>query len=183
MMASWIILSDFSRSIRTKCLKCATTMKKLKSTKIHVTLIPMWIITLANYHLLVAQKQKQNKKQKRAVHITKKPIFFKHITKNTFLSLSFFKVLVLKCCWLLYCCWLPSRALLSSSLLSSCTQCYCDALRAQTRWGALEVFFIIVIIIVVIIKNSSRFGFVNESRQYCTHTTGFTLEWMNENFI
>ncbi len=51
-----------------------------------------------------------------------------------------------QCCWLLYCCWLPSRALLSSLLLSCCTQCYCEALRAQTRWGALEVLFIIIII-------------------------------------
>ena len=49
------------------------------------------------------------------------------------------------CCRLLCCCWLPSRALLSS-LLSCCTQCYCEALRAQTRWGALEVLFIIIII-------------------------------------
>ena len=48
-------------------------------------------------------------------------------------------------CWLLYCCWLPLRALLSSLLLSCCTQCYCEALRAQTIWGALEVFFIIII--------------------------------------
>ena len=49
-----------------------------------------------------------------------------------------------QCCLLLYCCWLPSRALLS--LLFCCTQCYCEALRAQTRWGALEVLFIIIII-------------------------------------
>ena len=50
------------------------------------------------------------------------------------------------CCWLLCCCWLPSRASLSSLLLSCFTQCYCEALRAQTRWGALEVLFIIIII-------------------------------------
>ena len=54
-----------------------------------------------------------------------------------------------QCCWLLYCCWLPSRALLSSLLLSCFTQCYCEALRAQTKWGALEVFFIIIIIIII----------------------------------
>ena len=35
----------------------------------------------------------------------------------------------------------------SSLLLSCCTQCYCEALRAQTRWGTLEVLFIIIIII------------------------------------
>ena len=49
------------------------------------------------------------------------------------------------CCWLPCCCWLPLHALLSSLLLSCFTQCYCKALRAQTRWGALEVFFIIII--------------------------------------
>ena len=54
------------------------------------------------------------------------------------------------CCWLLYCCWLPLRALLSSLLLSCFAQCYCEALRAQTRWGALEVFFIIIIIIITL---------------------------------
>ena len=58
-----------------------------------------------------------------------------------------FVVVFDQCCWLLYCCWLPSHALLSSSLLSCCMQCYCEALRAQTRWGALEVLFIIIIII------------------------------------
>ena len=52
-----------------------------------------------------------------------------------------------QCCWLLYCCWLPSRALLSSLLLSCCTQCYCEALQAQTRWGALEVLFIIMLLL------------------------------------
>ena len=26
------------------------------------------------------------------------------------------------------------------------TQCYCEALRAQMRWGALEILFIIIII-------------------------------------
>ena len=65
-----------------------------------------------------------------------------------------------QCCWLLYCCWLPSRALLSL-LLSCCMQCYCEALRAQTRRGALEVLFviinisisIIIIIITIIISN------------------------------
>ena len=54
-----------------------------------------------------------------------------------------------QCCWLLYCCWLPSSALLSSLLSSCCTQCYCEALRAQTRCGALEVLFIIIIIIII----------------------------------
>ena len=39
-------------------------------------------------------------------------------------------------------------SMLSSLLLSCCTQCYCEALRAQTRWGALEVLFIIIIIII-----------------------------------
>ena len=65
-----------------------------------------------------------------------------------------------QCCWLLYCCWLPSGALLSL-LLSCCMQCYCEALRAQTRRGALEVLFviinisisIIIIIITIIISN------------------------------
>ena len=47
-------------------------------------------------------------------------------------------------------CWLPLRALLMLLLLSSCMQCYCEALRAQTRWGALEVLFIIIIIIMII---------------------------------
>ena len=28
--------------------------------------------------------------------------------------------------------------------------CYCEALRAQTRWGALEVLFIIIIIIMCV---------------------------------
>ena len=51
------------------------------------------------------------------------------------------------CCWLLYCCWLPSRALLSSLLLSCFTQCYCEELRAQTRWGALEVFFLLLLLL------------------------------------
>ena len=54
-----------------------------------------------------------------------------------------------QCCWLLYCCWLPSRALLSSLLLSCCMQSYCEALRAQTRRGALEVLFIIIITVVL----------------------------------
>ena len=61
-----------------------------------------------------------------------------------------------QCCWLLYGCWLPSRALLSSLLLSCCTQCYCEALRAQTRWGALEVLFIIIIIIMCMYIINSR---------------------------
>ena len=41
-------------------------------------------------------------------------------------------------------------ALLSSLLLSCCTQCYCEALRAQTRWGALEVLFMMMIIIIIV---------------------------------
>ena len=69
---------------------------------------------------------------------------------NSTIILFYFFVVFDQCCWLLYCCWLPSRVLLSSLLLSCCTQCYCEALRAQTRWGALEVLFIIIIIIIII---------------------------------
>ena len=54
-----------------------------------------------------------------------------------------------QCCWLLYCCWLPLRAMLSSLLLSCFTQCYCEELRAQMRWGAPEVFFSSSIIIIL----------------------------------
>ena len=62
------------------------------------------------------------------------------------------------CCWLVYCWWLSSRALLSS-LLTCFTQCCCEALRAQTRWGALEVFFIIIII------NTVHSGYVKIERR------------------
>ena len=76
-------------------------------------------------------------------------------------------------------CWLPSRALLSSLLLSCCTQCYCEALRTQTRWGALEVLFIIIIIIIVwgLIRKRAHMQLVRRNSVTVVSTRWATVVW------
>ena len=101
----------------------------------------------------VAHKRPQSFCQKCRWQVTPKQAHTLDPTKSEWADYAavqflcvFFLVIFDQCCWLVYSCWLPSRALLSSLLLSCCMQSYCEALRAQTRRGALEVLFIIIII-------------------------------------
>ena len=86
------------------------------------------------------EKCSKSRRPRAGNHTTfSKSMHGKHCYPGLFFCVFFFFFLVVfdQCCWLLYCCWLPSRALLSSLLLSCCTQCYCEALRALKRDGAL----------------------------------------------
>ena len=93
-------------------------------------------------------------------------------------------VIFYHCCWLLYCCWLPSQALLLSLLLSCFTQCYCEALWAQTRWGTLEVFFFLSLLLLLLsLKQQTSLVHVNTLRlkyaiQVISHNRTTHLQWM-----